>query len=120
MIFFIGGSSPSSKPEFNTGEQFEPVYVYKMLAIIQSSLSVKVSFFPPETQWYLLIILIFCFLSYGPIKVRGQQNWIRNVLMEVSKGGWDLIGQDTPCHLSNFQLSKVLLAVKSCLLHIKG
>ena len=50
MIFFIGGSSPSSKPEFNTGEQFEPVYVYKMLVIIQSSLSVKVSFFPPETQ----------------------------------------------------------------------
>ncbi|XP_078364654.1 ubiquitin carboxyl-terminal hydrolase 10-like isoform X2 [Oculina patagonica] len=36
-----GNSSASSKADFNTGEPFEPSYVYKMLLTIQSSLSAK-------------------------------------------------------------------------------
>ena len=38
---FLSGSS--SKADFNIGESFEPSYVYKMLLVIQSSLSAKAS-----------------------------------------------------------------------------
>lgn len=56
FLFWTGNSSSSSsKSDFKIGEPFEPSYVYRMLSMIQSSLSAKVRFrFTRNLFQYLL------------------------------------------------------------------